>query len=214
MYFKYLFLILIIFVQSCALNGRVTAERAPTIVFNVDEPNRIHFEGRGAGAGVMLSSAMGPMGIAIGVAIDEGIAKDIRASASREGIDVSQIIKSGITELLLADSERLTGLVGDQSTLANRRLELTLHRYGFKVAKGSDDLVVPFYSLSVVGDGVSDCQIQSPGYAGFGVGQVVSLSAVKQDGYAVRQAMLASLEVLKGKQHKEPSWACRRISVK
>ena len=50
--------------------------------YNIDVPESllVRFDGKGAAAGVMMSSSMGPMGIAIGVAIDEGIAKDIRSA--------------------------------------------------------------------------------------------------------------------------------------
>jgi hypothetical protein len=44
-------------------------------------PDRISFQGKGAGAGIALISSMGPVGIALGVAIHEGIAKDIRTTA-------------------------------------------------------------------------------------------------------------------------------------
>jgi hypothetical protein len=36
------------------------------------------FTGKGAGAGIMLDSLLGGTGVAIGIAIDEGIAKQIR----------------------------------------------------------------------------------------------------------------------------------------
>ncbi len=55
------------------------------------EPHVIRFEGKGAAAGVMMSSSMGPMGIAIGVAIDEGIAKDIRGALDSVGCRVDKI---------------------------------------------------------------------------------------------------------------------------
>ncbi len=54
---------------------------------------KFSYSGRGSGAGIALMSTMGPVGIAVGVAIDEGIRKDLENSASTHGFNILKIIK-------------------------------------------------------------------------------------------------------------------------
>jgi hypothetical protein len=61
------------------------------------QPKHIVFQGKGAGAGIALMSTMGPMGIALGVAIDEGIAKDIRTQAVEQQFDIDAMILAGFS---------------------------------------------------------------------------------------------------------------------
>lgn len=77
-----LFLMPIFVLSNCALSP----EEKPAFDV-VIASERIHFTGKGVGAGMMLSSSLGPMGIAVGIAIDEGIAKEIhQAFESEEGV--------------------------------------------------------------------------------------------------------------------------------
>ena len=94
---------------------------------SVEEPDKTRFSGKGAGAGMMLMSSMGPMGIAIGVAIDEGIGKDIDAVYKQAGLNVSEIVKTAFeSEAALTES------------LAVSELNISIQRYGFVVASGED----------------------------------------------------------------------------
>jgi hypothetical protein len=77
--------------SSCAV-----VQRTRMVVFVVDAPDSssVRFEGKGAAAGMMMSSSMGSMGIAIGVAIDEGIAKDIQEALNSAGCKIDEIAKT------------------------------------------------------------------------------------------------------------------------
>lgn len=93
------------------------------------EDSRMHFSGKGAGAGMMLMSSMGAMGIAIGVAIDEGIAKDIGNAAA--GVNIAALAEK---ECQQAAQQR------------QQHLDIQLLEYGFETApglSGVDDPVVP-----------------------------------------------------------------------
>lgn len=68
------------------------------IIVSYAEPNRIQFSGKGAGAGMALMSTMGPMGMAIGVAIDEGIAKDIRTVINQTGFSVQTQLQQNLQQ--------------------------------------------------------------------------------------------------------------------
>ena len=78
-------------VTGCAPNKHKKALEHK-ITVNIKEPARIRFSGKGAGAGMMLMSSMGPMGIAIGVAIDEGIAKDIQTALTAVEANLQQFL--------------------------------------------------------------------------------------------------------------------------
>jgi len=94
----------------------------------------MHFSGKGAGASMMLSSSMGAMGVAVGIAIDAGIAKDIGKVASESNFDI---------EAIVAD------VFEDQ---ASKNIEVTIARYGFLTAPSSDgisDPVVPQLHLLI-----------------------------------------------------------------
>ena len=98
----------------------------PSITITPPEQNRIRFTGKGAGAGMMLMSSMGPMGMAVGVAIDEGIAKEVNETLDGTGHD-----------LLGAFTTEIRQMIGDDSNFTS--LEIIVDRYGFKTAVGDND---------------------------------------------------------------------------
>jgi hypothetical protein len=104
------------------------------VEIHYNSPDRISFQGKGAGAGIALMSSMGPVGIAIGVAIDEGIAKDIRDTAKVGGVDFKAMLKQAIPSIdSLKDAERI---------------EVT--KYGFVIKNGSKDYVAAEVHLTVI----------------------------------------------------------------
>ncbi|SMF33870.1 hypothetical protein SAMN02745866_02141 [Alteromonadaceae bacterium Bs31] len=143
----------------------------------------MHFSGKGAGAGMMLSSSMGPMGIAIGVAIDEGIAKEIGEAAGKAEFDIAQIVKAAF----------------DRSKI-NQPLNVVVAHYGFVTApseEGVDDPVLPKLVLNVIGENLSKA-IELDVYAGVAEGlcekQAVELASVKSDGALVHTAFMVAAE--------------------
>jgi hypothetical protein len=92
------------------------------------------YSGRGAGAGVALMSTMGPVGIAVGVAIDEGIRKDLEASAESVGFDIGALV-----------SDELTKVPNSIDTL-------TIIEFGMKDIRGSDDLMAPYVIFQMSAD--------------------------------------------------------------
>lgn len=87
-------LVCAVLVVSCASQEPKKSRTSASVPIPVDvkKLDRIYFTGRGAGAGVMLTSTMGPMGIAIGVAIDEGIGKDIQKAFTESGFQLSVFV--------------------------------------------------------------------------------------------------------------------------
>ncbi len=120
------------FLTGC---GHISPQaRQPVVNIKVADPDRIRFSGKGAGAGMMMAGAMGPMGIAIGVAIDEGIGKDIDETARRGNVDIRKLLVDAVN----------TQLGKSGFPVAGREvavIDVVVERYGFITAPGEGDLV-------------------------------------------------------------------------
>jgi|GEM_PF-2831627 len=173
----------------------------PAVSVSMPDNHRMHFRGKGAGAGMMLMSSMGPMGIAIGVAIDEGIAKDIGASAAAAGVDVKALTEHAFSQY------------------RGETLHIVVERYGFVTApraEGVDDAVLPTIILgwSHVGmgsdegrgensgefsdeDSVGGNRISLEGAVASGcVLTAQPLASIKTDGEQVRRSFVEALGCL------------------
>lgn len=98
-----------------------------TSVFLADDAT-FSYSGRGSGAGVALMSTMGPVGIAVGVAIDEGIRKDLETSAQQAGLDIVALVQS--------------------YSVPAQSVEIV--EYGMKDVPGTDGLMFPYLALKLV----------------------------------------------------------------
>ncbi|ABD82267.1 hypothetical protein [Saccharophagus degradans] len=100
----------------------------------------LSFEGRGAGAGMMLMSSMGPAGIAIGVAIDVGIAKEIEKAVNTTSVTFEQLLQRQLG----------MGCAKFDSKLSSTQLEtVSVEKYGFRVSKGDSESVVAWFSIAL-----------------------------------------------------------------
>lgn len=96
----------------------------------IENTANIKYTGKGAGASFALMGAMGPMGAAIGVAIDEGISKDIRKNIEASGFDlVAHLCEQYRKQEVYCVSEAEQA----HETLIIQRIDLT--------SRGSDDLM-------------------------------------------------------------------------
>lgn len=105
---------------------------------NYGERQTLYFTGRGAAAGIMMDSLLGGTGVAIGVAIDEGISKDIAAAISigNPSFSMDRLVKDGLGEAV-SQGVNIKGLES-----------VIIDRYGFQAAP--DDKVVPLLELRLV----------------------------------------------------------------
>jgi hypothetical protein len=111
---------------------------------DIQEGQRLSYSGKGAGAGVMLAGTMGPMGIAIGAAIDVGIAKKIEEQALQANFDLRNVIEEAF-----------------ESAATPGDLNVTVLRYGFENAQAHDDIVdpvTPFLELEIAYDCRGGCE--------------------------------------------------------
>ena len=133
---------------SCAIIGctqRAFKTDRPGIEIVVSEPDRIRFSGKGAGAGMMMAGTMGPMGIAIGVAIDEGIGKDIDRTARQGNVDIQTLLFKAVDATLDKPGNPLARYDADT-------IEIVVERYGFVTTPGEGDPVQPQLHLSFLFD--------------------------------------------------------------
>jgi len=136
---------------ACSFVGIKLTERA-SIRVSIEGQDRIRFSGKGAGAGMMMSASMGSMGIAIGVAIDEGISKEIYDSFVASGGTFSEIVKTEAnTWLSKVCQEKLSG--SDTLCSANTVLNVRVYHYGLVTTSGENNPVKAELDVGfVVGD--------------------------------------------------------------
>ena len=165
---------------------------------SVSKPVRenLAFTGKGAGAGMMLMSSMGPMGIAIGVAIDEGIAKDIAKAVKDKPFDIrQQMVDAFRTEL----SDEYTVTVHDENSVKSKKTELaiTLKKFGFKSQPGEGDLVSAWFEIKINYLGDETDWVYPDNY--FNQDEaipVISLEMAKSDGSQGRELLQQALELI------------------
>ncbi|WP_155734331.1 hypothetical protein [Pseudoalteromonas luteoviolacea] len=100
---------------------------------------KVSYVGRGAAAGPMLMGAMGPMGIAVGMAIDEGIGKDIKSALSGSLVQNQAVVV-----------ESVAANYPDAHRFALRKIE-------FKADTSNDDLAYAITFLSLYPSNTTKC---------------------------------------------------------
>lgn len=126
-----------IILTSCSTNEY--SQEKIQLQLLVSDPDRIRFSGKGAGAGMMLMSSMGATGIAIGIAIDEGIGQKIAATATLNNIDYIKFIESNFLNKLHKYNL--------QSPAPVISAKLDIKRYGFILSRGENDPVTSEYII-------------------------------------------------------------------
>lgn len=112
-----------------------TKTRTPPVEVTYGERQSLYFTGRGSAAGIMMDSVLGGAGIAIGIAIDEGIAKDISAAilSSNPEFTMDGLVKDALKEKV------------KQGMNVDGLKSVVITKYGFQVAP--DDKVAPLVAL-------------------------------------------------------------------
>ncbi len=134
---------------ACATSNSKGSDCAP-VAINVPD-NAWHYQGPGAAASFMLMSSSGPMGAAIGVAIDQGIQKDLL-----EGMDDPvQIVYSatqeelrGIGTFLLSEETEEEGAVTQ-----SQQWRIEWNQFGFRSDMSSERITNPVMRATVYKNG-------------------------------------------------------------
>lgn len=110
--------------------------RTTTISVEFGDRQTLYFTGKGAAAGIMMDAYLGGAGVAVGIAIDEGIAKDISAAIQKSNpeFDIRDVVKKQLV------------VVSDEISTKNWQ-SLVIEKYGFQVVDG--DFVSPILELAV-----------------------------------------------------------------
>ncbi|HMW50223.1 MAG TPA: hypothetical protein PKC70_18135 [Cellvibrionaceae bacterium] len=107
----------------------------------------ITFTGRGTAFGPMLMSAMGPAGIAVGMAIDVGIGKDIEKFGFADGLKVDELFAESITQV--AQNQKFNR--GFFSSHYSSNFQLL--KIGFIEPPGQNDCIQPTLVINVLKGG-------------------------------------------------------------
>ena len=122
-------LLITIALSLSACSFLTTQPDTQTVTMSWEAPQKLYFSGKGAGAGMALMSTMGPMGMAIGVAIDEGISKDIASAQAQTGQEIKQIISNQASNKTVNWSSN-----GDADSA-----EIIIKRIEFKLVRGGEN---------------------------------------------------------------------------
>lgn len=127
-----------VFLSSCSAVTPLTPSdfAKSTLIVQWAEPHKIHFQGKGVGAGIALMSTMGAMGMAIGAAIDEGISKQLTQAQLTSNKQLKSLI---IKQAEHVFSERFDILWRAHSQLDVKHLgskKITIKQIGFKLRPG------------------------------------------------------------------------------
>lgn len=139
---RYLLVFIVVALSSCA---SFHPNEQPLIAVTFNEPVQATFQGRGAGAGMALMSSMGPVGIAVGLAIDEGIAKDIRAAMVQEGGESRAYLQSRIRAYLSQEGYRACF-----DACPEQALSVHVKRFGFKEVDATTEAISAEWLIDVV----------------------------------------------------------------
>lgn len=115
---------LLLLLAGCSLFGYKNSQNT----IYIENTATIKYTGKGAGASFALMGAMGPVGAAIGVAIDEGISKDIRNNIEASGFDLVEHLCEQHRKQAI---DCVSGAEKAQQTLVIQSIDLT--------SQGSDD---------------------------------------------------------------------------
>jgi hypothetical protein len=123
--------IAMLFLLACA------SKNGHDIQVTYGERQTLYFTGRGAAAGVMMDSLLGGTGVAIGIAIDEGISKDIAAAilVNNPHFSMDSLVKDA-----LFDAASQGNFKGLKSVI--------IEKYGFQSAP--EDTVLPLLEIQLV----------------------------------------------------------------
>ncbi len=167
-------------ITGCVSIG-TQADRALTLDIQFQEPKRISYRGKGAGAGMALMSSMGSMGVAIGVAIDVGIARDIEEPFIAAGFNIDEMLSNHF----IANKNgqfKLASLGAETPDLS-----ILVKKYGFMNMGGENDQTAVELVLEVSKANCETVTINYPDDYKKNTGQSIAtqpLKTLKSDGRA------------------------------
>ncbi len=167
-------------ITGCVSIGTQT-DRALTLDIQFQEPKRFSYRGKGAGAGMALMSSMGSMGVAIGVAIDVGIGRDIEEPAIAAGFNIDEMLSNHF----IANKNGQFKLASPGAETPD--LSILVKKYGFMNMGGENDQTAVELVLEVSKANCETVTINYPDDYKKNTGQSIAsqpLKTLKSDGRA------------------------------
>lgn len=167
----------------CYLVIACAHKHSPSIPVELGERQTLYFTGKGAAAGIMMDAYLGGAGVAIGIAIDEGIAKDISAAIQKSNpeFDIRDLVKKQLV------------VVSDEVVTKNWQ-SIVIERYGFQSA--AEDKVLPLLKFQLI------CKSQTAHKIEFSPDEndAISFDRAKTDGALAEKKINKAVEKLFDKQ--------------
>lgn len=174
MHFFFL-LILSGLILSCTHNP------ATMISIGLGDRQTLYFTGKGAAAGMMMDAFLGGAGVAIGIAIDEGIAKDISSALQINNPKFSMDVL--VKDVLRDEAKHGLNLDGLKS--------IVIEKYGFQSAP--DDRVVALLELQLMCESGASNNIK---FVPSKSSQSITFEQAKTDGKLVENQLREAVEEL------------------
>lgn len=139
--------LLALILLSCATKPQVPVQ------VKIGDRSNLAFTGKGAAAGMMMDAYMGGVGVAIGIAIDEGIAKDIATNLAKypSGFSITSLVEKN----LLADSKHRYSIKLDSTKIprvanTDTSKQIVIDTYGFRTFPGEGDKVTAWLKVRFI----------------------------------------------------------------
>lgn len=133
-------LLLVVFLFGCATVAKTHWQ------VKTGSRTTLAFSGKGAAAGIMMDAYLGGAGIAIGIAIDEGIAKTIGENLQKKSSDFNII--SLVEQQLARQLSRSRKLACTEGAL-----QVVVDTYGFHTFAGEGDNVTAWLKIHFICNG-------------------------------------------------------------
>ncbi len=199
----FLSIVLIGVLAGCTTTFERTSLKATDYEIKL-EKSKFSFEGKGSSAGFMLMSAMGPAGIAVGVAIDEGISKEITQSAldGKEASEFQTLIKSYVdqainkTSLLNKEDSPLFIQMIQAIESSKKPVIFKFKETGFTAVKGNQEQVTAKINLVII---LNDYFVElnfPDSIPNSKTLPMANFEQIKKDGATIEQVWVDSFQIL------------------
>ena len=144
-----IYFIIMQLVSVMILSGCATKAATPVQV-KTGERTTLAFTGKGAAAGVMMDAFLGGAGVAIGIAIDEGIAKDITENILKPPatFNVVSVVEKNI--LALKSERKSFQILKGSDAPPKNSVSVVVDTYGFRSFPGEGDKVTAWIKLRFI----------------------------------------------------------------
>jgi hypothetical protein len=137
-------------IAACSSVSPSTSPVDKVLNIKLSEPYKIHFQGKVVGAGIALMSSMGPIGMAIGVAIDEGISKQITQTQLASNKHIKNLILQQAGNTLSGNYDVQWNTYSQIDSKSLHSNYIIIEKIGFRLQPGHADGVCGEVIISII----------------------------------------------------------------